>query len=217
MNAADATHSLARGGRPLHTCIRACECGQAQIMLNHGVVHWASISPGLHYLHRSICSLICAIWTPIAVPTRREEQLQMVVCKLLLLLLSDASVNLSFHPFFFGLAYRVPSSPAQTRASRHGFWRLGLLVWLGLSPGGERRLGFETPGLFEVLQQGLVFSAVDTSGFACEHEKSCLTKILRAFEDVKNGGKQHLQKWPKSEEEQRLGQGQGLWKIRYTR
>lgn len=38
---------------------------------------WASNSPGLHYLHRSICSLTCAIWTPIAVlldsPDNRED------------------------------------------------------------------------------------------------------------------------------------------------
>lgn len=47
-------------------------------------------------------------------------------------------------------------------ASRHEFWRLGSLVWLG--PWWREAAGFETPGLFEVLQQGFVLSAVDTPG-----------------------------------------------------
>lgn len=97
----------------------------------------------------------------------------MVACKLLLLPLVDASLDLlEAHEEFFSLLFFLwpglsralqPSElGVQTMASRHEFWRLGSLVWLG--PWWREAAGFETPGLFEVLQQGFVFSAVDTPG-----------------------------------------------------
>lgn len=80
----------------------------------------------------------------------------------------------SFFPLL-SLAWLIACPPpselgAQTMASRHEVWRLGSLVWLG--PWWREAAGFETPGLFEVLQQGFVFSAVDTPGSHAKHEKA---------------------------------------------
>lgn len=61
---------------------------------------------------------------------------------------------------------------------------MGSLVWLG--PRWREAAGFETPGLFELLQQGLVFSAVGALG-RMRARKSHLQKKSLAFKDVKNG------------------------------
>lgn len=58
------------------------------------------------------------------------------------------------------LAWLIACPPAQrtgvqTMASRHEFWRLASLVWLG--PWWREAAGFETPGLFEVVQARVCF------------------------------------------------------------
>lgn len=89
---------------------------------------------------------------------------------------------------FFSLAWLIACPPAQLtggpdHGSRHEFGRLGLLAWLG--PRWREAAGFETPGLFEVLQQGFVFSA---GGYAWPHAstKEPFEENALAFEDVKN-------------------------------
>lgn len=113
----------------------------------------------------------------------------MVARKLLLLLLVDASLNLldAHEEFFFPcLAYRVPSSPANGGPRpwlEARIWALGIASLAGAR--WREAAGFETPGLFEVLQQGFVFSA---GGYAWPHAstKEPFEENALAFEDVKN-------------------------------
>lgn len=118
----------------------------------------------------------------------------MVACKFLLPLLVDASLNLlDAHEEFFSFARLIACPPAQLtggpdQGSRHEFWRLGSLAWLG--PRWREAAGFETPGLFEVLQQGFVFSAVDMLG-RMRARKSHFDENSLAFGDVKNDDERH--------------------------